>query len=210
MSSVSFRWPAWAARRLPVLAIAGAAALVPGLLLAATAGRHVTIAPVAHLVVVGAAGALAAVAATALSVIAARVNDGRAVLLGMSFSVMATMLVVHALSTPGAWLGDNGLMQLAGAVNVPAGAVILAASALPWLQRERHAQGLLRFQLALLGALLAAAAVALVEAARIRRSRGLPATPPDWCSSSAPACSSCSHGAPVAPTCSRVAPRTCS
>ena len=167
MSSASFRWPAWAARLLPVLAIAGAAALVPGLLLAATAGRHVTIAPVAHLVVAGAAGALAAVAATALSVIAARVNDGRAVLLGMSFSVMATMLVVHALSTPAAWLGDNGLMQLAGAVNIPAGAVILAAAALPGLQRERHAKGLLRFQLALLGALLAAAVVALVEAARI-------------------------------------------
>ena len=95
------------ARLLPVLAIAAAAALVPGLLLAATAGGHVHIGPVAHLVVVGVAGALAAVAASALSVVAARVNDSRVVVLGTAFSVMATMLVVHALSTPGVWVGEH-------------------------------------------------------------------------------------------------------
>ena len=82
---------------MPVLAIGAAAALVPAGLLAATADRHVMVAPEVHVGVVGAAGALAAVAALALSVIAARVHDGRAVLLGMAFSVMATMLVIHAL-----------------------------------------------------------------------------------------------------------------
>lgn len=167
MTSLIARRPAWLARLLPVLSIAAAAAVVPALLLAATAGDHVMIAPWAHVVVVGAAGALAALAALALSVMAARVHDGRAVLVGTAFSVMATMLLVHALSTPGAWMGDNGLMRLTGALNVPVGAAILAASAFPALGRERHAEGLLWAQLGLLGALLAAAAVALASADRI-------------------------------------------
>ena len=161
------RRPAWASRLLPVVAIAAAAALVPAGLLVAVAGEHVMIAPMVHVVVVGAAGALAATAAVAMSVIAARVNDGRAVLLGTAFSVMATMLVVHALSTPGAWMGDNGLMRLAGALNVPVGAGILAASALPGLRLPRHARDLLRIQLAVLTALAAAAVVALTHATDI-------------------------------------------
>jgi HD-GYP domain-containing protein (c-di-GMP phosphodiesterase class II) len=156
---------------LPVAGIAAAAALVPWLLLAASAGHHVMIASTAHVVAVGAAGALAAGAAIAMSVMAARVNDGRAVLLGMAFSVMATMLVVHALATPGAWIGDGGLMQLAGALNIPAGATILAAAALPALQRPRDARALLWVQLGLVAALAVAGALALAGAA------GIPAVP---------------------------------
>ena len=162
---------AWARRVLPVAGIAGGAALVPVVLLAATTGRHVMIAPTAHVVVVGAAGALAAVAAMGLSAMAARVNDGRTVLLGIAFSVMATMLVVHALATPGAWIGDNGLMQLAGALNIPVGATILAASALPWLQRPRDARALMWMQVAVAAVLVAAGALALANAA------GIPAVP---------------------------------
>lgn len=157
----------WVMRVMPVAGIAGAAALVPVVLLTATAGSHVMIAPTAHVVVVGAAGALAAAAAIGLSVLAARVNDGRTVLVGMAFSVMATMLVVHALATPGALIGDNGLMQLAGALNIPAGAMILAASAVPALQRPRDARALIWIELALVAALLVAGALALADAAGI-------------------------------------------
>jgi putative nucleotidyltransferase with HDIG domain len=159
--------PPWVGRLLPIVAIAVAAALFPVLLLAVTAGHHVMVAPVTHVVVVGVAGALAAVAAMAMSVMAARVNDGRAVLLGMAFSVMATMLVVHAVATPGAWLGQNGLMQLAGALNVPAGATILAASAVPSLRRPRGARRLLWVQVSLVAALVLAGALALANAATI-------------------------------------------
>jgi len=159
--------PAPVARLLPVLAIAAAAGLVPALLFAVTAGGHVMIAPFVHVVVVGVAGALAAVAAVALSVIAARANDGRVVLLGMAFSVMAMLLVIHALSTPGAWLPGNGLMQLTAAVSVPVGAALLAASALPALSRARHARTLVYVQLGVLGALVSVGAVALVRAENI-------------------------------------------
>jgi hypothetical protein len=161
----------WVGRVLPVAGIAAGAAVVPVVVLAATAGHHVMIAPTAHVVVVGAAGVLAAVAAMGLSAMAARVNDGRTVLLGMAFSVMATMLVVHALATPGAWLGDYGLMQVAGALNIPVGATILAASALPWLQRPRDARALMWLQVAVVAVLVVAGALALVDAV------GIPAVP---------------------------------
>ena len=95
--------------------------------------------PIVHLVTVGTAGALAAAAAITLSVIAVRRNDGRAVLLGFAFSVMAVLLVFHALATPGVLIGDNGLVQAAGALSIPLGGLILAASALPALRRPRSA-----------------------------------------------------------------------
>jgi HD-GYP domain-containing protein (c-di-GMP phosphodiesterase class II) len=153
----------WVRRVLPVAGIAAGAAVVPVVVLAAIAGHHVKIAPMAHVGVVGAAGVLAAVAAMGLSATAARVNDGRTVLLGMAFSVMATMLVVHALATPGAWLGDYGLMQIAGALNIPVGAAILAASALPWLQRPRDARPLMWLQVAVVAVLVVAGALALAD-----------------------------------------------
>ena len=152
---------------MPVLAVAAAAALVPAGLLAATADRHVMVAPEVHMGVVGAAGALAAVAALALSVIAARVHDGRAVLLGMAFSVMATMLVIHALATPGVLVGENGLVQLAGALNLPAGAVILAASALPAVRRPANVRALLVLEFVLVAALAGAGTAALLDAPSI-------------------------------------------
>jgi HD-GYP domain-containing protein (c-di-GMP phosphodiesterase class II) len=155
------------ARASPVAAIAAAAAAVPVSLLLLTAERHVMIAPAIHVGVVGAAGALAMVAGITLSAVAVRVHDGRAVLLGMAFSVMATLLVIHALATPGAWADANGLVQLAGAVNVPAGAAILAASALPALLRPRRVRGLLRMQLGVLGLLVIAGTAALLDPTRI-------------------------------------------
>ena len=95
--------------------------------------------PIVHLVAVTAAGALAGAAAIVLSVIAVRLNDGRAVLLGFAFSVMAVLLVFHALATPGVLLGDNGLVQAAGALNIPIGGSdprrVGAAGAAPPAQR---------------------------------------------------------------------------
>ena len=158
---------AWLARAVPVAGIAAAAAVVPTLVIVATAGQRVIIAPVVHLVVVGAAGALAAGAAIALSMIAGRLHDGRGVLLGTAFSVMATMLLVHALATPGALVGSNGLMQLAGALNIPVGAAILAASALPAPDGRPHHGSRSWIALGLAAALAVAGAIALIDPGRI-------------------------------------------
>ena len=149
--------------RLPVLAVLARAGLLPALLLAATRMHHmIMFGPVFHMIVVGAAGALAGAASVAMSLIAARRNDGRAVWIGMAFSVMAMLLVIHALSTPGVMLAANGVVQVAGAFNLPVGGAILAASALPLLRRPRRAGLLLRIQFMVVALLAAAGATALI------------------------------------------------
>jgi HD-GYP domain-containing protein (c-di-GMP phosphodiesterase class II) len=149
--------------RLPVLSVLARAAVAPVLLLVGS-GMHdmIMFGPVVHMIVVGAAGALAGAASVVMSVVATRRNDGRAVWLGMAFSVMAAMLVIHALATPGVILPANGVVQIAGALNLPVGGTILAASALPLLRRPRRASVLLSVQLAVVGAIAAIGAGLLV------------------------------------------------
>jgi HD-GYP domain-containing protein (c-di-GMP phosphodiesterase class II) len=153
--------------RLPVGGVLVRAALVPALLVALTGTRMLMVAPAIHIAVVGVAGALAMAAAVAMSVIATRRNDGRAVWLGMAFSVMATLLTIHGLATPGMILPANGLVQLAGALNIPVGGIILAASGLPMLRRPRRLKLLLGLQIALVAELAVAGAVILVAAPAI-------------------------------------------
>ncbi|WP_053225866.1 HD-GYP domain-containing protein [Solirubrobacter soli] len=149
-------------RTLPVAAILAPAALVVVAAYVASAGVMVHLPHVVHLIAVTAAGALAGAAAIAMSVIAVRLNDGRAVLLGFAFSVMSVMLVFHALATPGVLIGDNGLVQAAGALNLPLGGTILAATALPALRRPRSAGTVLRVQLVTIVVLAVLGTLALV------------------------------------------------
>ena len=113
---------------------------------------------------VGVAGLLALAASVTMSVIAMRRDDVHALWLGMGFSVMATLLVIHALATPGIILPANGLVQLAGALNLPIGGAILAASGLSVLRRPRRIKLLLGLQLAFIGELAIAGALILVSA----------------------------------------------
>ena len=59
-------------------------------------------------------------------------------------------------------IGENGLVQAAGALNVPLGGLILAASALPSLRRPRSAATVLRIQVATLVALVLIGTAGLV------------------------------------------------
>jgi HD-GYP domain-containing protein (c-di-GMP phosphodiesterase class II) len=147
--------------RGPVAGLLVGAGLLPALLLFLTGTDHMMPSGMLHISVVGAAGALAAAAAIAMSVIAGRLNDGRAVWLGTAFSVMATMLIIHALATPGVLMPANGVVQVAGALNLPVGGAILAAAGLPILRRPRQMRLLLVFQFLVIGALALAGAVAL-------------------------------------------------
>ena len=113
--------------RLPVGVVVLLAGLVPTLLIAYSGTQMFMVAPGLHIAVVGVAGMLALAASVTMSVIAMRREDVHALWLGMGFSVMATLLVIHALATPGIILPANGLVQLAGALNLPVGGAILAA-----------------------------------------------------------------------------------
>ena len=150
--------------RLPVVGVLARAGLIPALLLATTGMHMVMFGPIVHIAVVGAAGSLAMTASVAMSVIAARRNDGRAVWIGMAFSVIATLLVIHGLATPGIILPANGLVQVAGALNLPVCGAILAASGLPLLRRPPRVKLLLAVQFAMVVALGTAGGLALVFA----------------------------------------------
>jgi HD-GYP domain-containing protein (c-di-GMP phosphodiesterase class II) len=141
---------------------------VPPAALLAVSGTHMVMIPGAvHLVVVGTAGLLAATAAVVMSIVSARRNDGRTLWLGMSFSVMAGMLVIHALTTPGEIEGPNGVVQVAGVLNLPIGGTLLAAIALPIWRRPPNVRLLLRAQFAIVAALVVIGAILLDMADRI-------------------------------------------
>jgi HD-GYP domain-containing protein (c-di-GMP phosphodiesterase class II) len=150
--------------RLPVGVVLLVAAVSPTLFVALTARHMFMVYDDLHLVVVGLAGSLALAASIAMSVTALRRQDVHALWLGMGFSTMAALLVIHALATPGIILPANGLVQSAGALNLPIGGAILAASGFSPFRRVRRLKVLLGIQLALIGELAVAGALVLILA----------------------------------------------
>jgi HD domain len=130
-------------RFAPLLVLVGAGAILPAAALALWGHRMVMLGTQWHFTGVGASALAAALAALALTVVGIRRNDGRVILLGTAFTVMAALLAIHGLATPGVIVGSNGVISLTGAATLPAGAAILALSALPPLRRPHSIKGLL-------------------------------------------------------------------
>ena len=84
-----------------------------------------------HFYAVGLSAVAAATAAFALTLAGARFRDTRTVLVGTAFAVMAALLALHGLSTPGVIFGMNGVITFTGGATLPVGAVLLAISAFP-------------------------------------------------------------------------------
>jgi HD domain len=106
-----------------------------------------------HFVGVGVAAAAATAAAILLTAVGVRRKDGRAVLVGTSFTAMAALLSLHGLATPGIILGYNGIGAFAGGATLPVGAAVLALSAVPALRGPTGLRPLLWLQAALLAAI---------------------------------------------------------
>jgi HD-GYP domain-containing protein (c-di-GMP phosphodiesterase class II) len=156
------------ARRLAeTLGLAAVAAAGPAVVLVAVGHRMVMVSMLGHFIVVAVAGAATFAASIALTVVGARRRDARAVVVGAAFSTMAAMLFVHALATPSVLIGANGLVQLAGAGNLPVGTVILSLSALPALRRPDSVRPVLVLQALLFAAVAAVGTVGLVWPAEI-------------------------------------------
>jgi HD-GYP domain-containing protein (c-di-GMP phosphodiesterase class II) len=134
------------------LSLAAAAAAGPLVLLIATGSQSFMLPMLWHCIIVATAGVGALAASIAMTVAGARRSEGRAVLVGIAFSTMSAMLLFHALASPGVIVGPNGLVQLAGAGNLPAGVVILGAGTLPFLRRPESVRPLLVAQVAILAA----------------------------------------------------------
>jgi hypothetical protein len=141
------------------LALLAAAAILPGAMLEAFGSSTVPISGNGHFALVTTAALVAALASTGLTAAGVRRRDGRTTLLGIAFSTMTAMMAVHAIATPGVLVGPNGVVALAGGLSLPAGAAVLALTALPAVRTLRRMAPLLALQ-AVLGAAIVGAGIA--------------------------------------------------
>ena len=116
-------------RLLPLLALGAAVAAAPAVVELIWGERVIAFNMNLHFYAVGFSALAAALAAAVLTWIGARRGDTRTVVVGTAFAAMGSLLALHGLSTPGIWVGYNGVIALTGGATLPAGAVILLASA---------------------------------------------------------------------------------
>src|SRR5206468_12453615 len=101
-------------RLAPLCTLVGVGAILPTALLHCYGARGVMFRTNVHFVGVDVTALAAAVAALALTAAGVRRKDGRVVLVGTAFTVMAALLAIHGLATPGALIGPNGVIALTG------------------------------------------------------------------------------------------------
>src|ERR687891_1826857 len=128
---------------VPFLGAAAFAAVVPIALLHFVGGESVAIDGWIHFVGVAFGAGIATAAAAALTIAGARARDGYAVLVGAAFSVMAALLCLHGLATPGILVEMNGVVAFTGGATLPVGGPILALGAIPALPRPAARKPLL-------------------------------------------------------------------
>ena len=136
----------------PVLLIGFTVAFAPAAAELAFAHTTVTIPADVHFYAVGMTALGAAAASLALTLIGARLSDTRTVLIGTAFAVMAALLALHGISTPGVLFPDDqyGAVMLTGGATLPAGAAILAFSVFELPRFLRGVKPLLILQAVLL------------------------------------------------------------
>ena len=126
-------------RRLPLSAVVLLLGLSLPLVFVLTEFGGVMVMPPlwVHFYGVGVSALAAAVLALLLMSVGARRGDARTVLVGGGFTVMAALLAVHGLVTPGVLVGNNGVIALTGGATLPVGAAVLALSGVPRLNARR-------------------------------------------------------------------------
>lgn len=152
-------------RSIPLTAAAALAATAPPALLHFVGGEEVSLDGRVHLAGVGLTAAVAVAAAAALTVAGARRGDGRAVLVGVAFSVMAALLCLHGLTTPGILVEGTGVVAFTGGATLPVGGAILALTALPALRGPAAVGPLLALLGAAVAGIAALGALAVLEPA---------------------------------------------
>jgi HD-GYP domain-containing protein (c-di-GMP phosphodiesterase class II) len=120
-----------------IFVLLGACAAVPAVLLIAFGHVGVQTPMWLHFYGVGVGAAVATAAAALLTTVGVREQDSRTVIVGGGFALMAAILAVHGLVTPGVLIGNNGLIALSGAATLPVGGIVMALAALPAFQRAR-------------------------------------------------------------------------
>ena len=147
--------------RETLLTLAAAFAVGPPALIHFFSRQQVSLDGMIHLAAVGGSALVAALASVALTVAGARRGDARTVLIGTAFSVMAALLVVHGLATPGFIVGMNGVIAFSGAATLPVGGGLLTLCTLGSLRRPGAVRPLLVLQAVLLLGVIGLGAVGL-------------------------------------------------
>jgi HD-GYP domain-containing protein (c-di-GMP phosphodiesterase class II) len=142
-------------RFVPVVGVVAAAALIPALVLGFFGTRMVMPPMWVHFYGVGVTALVATAAAVALTWAGVRANDARTVVIGAGFSVMAALLAVHGLVTPGMLVGPNGLIALSGAATLPVGGAVLVICAFRQFASPTVIPRLLKLQVASAAAIVA-------------------------------------------------------
>jgi HD-GYP domain-containing protein (c-di-GMP phosphodiesterase class II) len=142
-----------------ILALLAACAAAPVVLLLAV--RDVQVMPPmwVHFYGVGVSALVATAAAVVLTTAGARAHDTRTVIVGGGFALMAALLAVHGLVTPGMIVGPNGLIALTGAATLPVGGLVLALAALPPFTGRRAIPRVLAAEAAVAVAIVAVSVV---------------------------------------------------
>jgi HD-GYP domain-containing protein (c-di-GMP phosphodiesterase class II) len=116
-----------------------------------------------HFYGVGVSALVATTAAAALTIVGAKSGDVRTVVVGGGFSLMAALLAVHGLTTPGVLIGNNGLIAVSGAATLPVGGCVMALSALPQFGSARGIPRVLAVQIGLAVAIVAFSLVGVLD-----------------------------------------------
>ena len=150
-------------RSIPLLAAAAFAAIVPAALLHFVGREKVFIDGWVHFGGVAFGATVAVASAVALTVAGVRQRDAYAVLVGSAFSVMAALLCLHGLATPGVFVDESGVAAFTGGATLPVGGAILALGALSSLRRPAAVKPLLWLLAAGVVFIFALGAAAIVE-----------------------------------------------
>jgi HD-GYP domain-containing protein (c-di-GMP phosphodiesterase class II) len=149
--------------RLVVIVVTGLGiALVPAVLILTIGFTRIRLDGNVHFYALGLSALAATAAATALTIVGARYRDTRTVLVGTAFAVMAALLALHGIATPGVLFGDNGVVAFTGGATMPVGAAILALSTFRLPSFLSGVRPLLALQFVLLATVLALGASGLV------------------------------------------------
>jgi HD domain len=145
-----------------ILAGGAACALFPPALLHFFGEKQVMFGGWTHFLLVGITAAAATAAAIALTIAGMRRRDGRTVMIGTAFSVMASLLLVHGVATPGLLVGMNGVVAFSGGATLPVGGALLVLATLPALRRPRAVDLLVPLQVVLVAGVVCLGVVGML------------------------------------------------
>ncbi|MDX6571439.1 MAG: hypothetical protein QOC86_595 [Gaiellales bacterium] len=154
--------------RAGTLAAAGGAVVVglaPVLPLLLTHDRDAFDAPAVHFYAVSATALLCASMAVALGALAVRRRDRRTAGIGAGFTVIAALLAVHGLTTPGFLIEGEytAAVGVSGALAVPVGGAVILASLLSRPRELGYLRDLVVLQIGVIAAVTSFGALAVLD-----------------------------------------------